>query len=457
MIEERPQAAESALNAFRQSDTPAPIKPSAWAPFLWPDFRHLFVSNACATFAGRALAVLLGYQVYALTNSPLALGGLGLVEAIPSISLALYGGHIADRRDRRLILRATLAALATCAAALAALEHFGAGEAQLYFLYGVVFVAGIARGFAEPAAGALEAQVVPRDLLINSSTLMASCWLIGAVTGPLAAGVAFTAVGAAATFLAIALIYLAALMAIWRIGQRPIPAAPLGESVWESVAAGVRYVFGDQVLAGSMALDLFAVLFGGAIALLPVFARDILHVGPVGLGVLNAAPTTGALVTMLWATRHPPVKHAGRNLFFAVAAFGVAMIVFAVSTSMILSVAMLFLSGMFDGVSVIIRRSILRLLSPEHLRGRIASVGMIFIGSSNELGALESGVAASLLGTVPSVLAGGVVTLFIVGIAAALAPKLRRLSLDPRVVIRRDLEADRSLDDADEDAPAAAE
>jgi MFS family permease len=456
MIEERPPAADFELNAFRQSDSPTPAKTSAWAPFLWPDFRHLFIANACATFAGRALAVLLGYQVYSLTNSPLALGGLGLVEAVPSISLALYGGHIADRRDRRLILRATLAALATCAAVLAALEHFGAGEAQLYFLYGVVFVAGIARGFAEPAAGALEAQVVPRDLLINSSTLMASCWLIGAVTGPLAAGVAFTTVGAAATFLAIALIYLAALMAIWRVGRRPIPAAPLGESVWESVAAGVRYVFGDQVLAGSMALDLFAVLFGGAIALLPVFARDILHVGPVGLGVLNAAPTTGALVTMLWATRHPPVKHAGRNLFFAVAAFGVAMIVFAVSTSMILSVAMLFLSGMFDGVSVIIRRSILRLLSPEHLRGRIASVGMIFIGSSNELGALESGVAASLLGTVPSVLAGGVVTLFIVGIAAVLAPKLRRLSLDPRVVFRRDLEADQALDKADEGAPAAA-
>jgi MFS family permease len=457
MVEERSQAADFELNAFRQSDSPTPAKTSAWAPFLWPDFRHLFIANACATFAGRALAVLLGYQVYALTNSPLALGGLGLVEAIPSISLALYGGHIADRRDRRSILRATLAALAICAALLALLEHFGAGEAQLYFLYGVVFVAGIARGFAEPAAGALEAQVVPRELLINSSTLMASCWLVGAVTGPLAAGLAFTMVGAAATFLAIALIYIAALIAIWRVGPRPVPAAPFGESVWASVVAGVRYVFRDQVLLGSMALDLFAVLFGGAIALLPVFARDILHVGPVGLGVLNAAPTTGALVTMLWATRHPPVKHAGRNLFLAVAAFGVAMIVFAVSTSMILSVAMLFLSGMFDGVSVIIRRSIVRLLSPDHLRGRIASVGMIFIGSSNELGALESGVAASLLGIVPSVLAGGVVTLFIVGIAAALAPKLRRLSLDPRIVVQRDHEADQALDEAEEGAPAAAE
>jgi hypothetical protein len=293
--------------------------------------------------------------------------------------------------------------------------------------------------------------------LINSSTLMASCWLVGAVAGPLAAGVAFEAFGAAATFLGIALVYLLAWVAILRVAQRPIPAAPPGESVWESVTMGVRHVLGDQVLLGSMALDLFAVLFGGAIALLPVFARDILHVGKFGLGVLNAAPTTGALVTMLWATRHPPVKHAGRNLFLSVAAFGVAMIVFAVSTSMILSVAMLFLSGVFDGVSVIIRRSIVRLLSPEHLRGRIASVGMIFIGSSNELGALESGVAASLLGTVPSVLAGGVVTLFVVAAAAALAPKLRRLSLDPRTVVQRDRDADQTLDEPEEGAPAAAE
>ncbi|HEV2971900.1 MAG TPA: MFS transporter [Pirellulales bacterium] len=430
----------------------APIH-SALAPFQWPDFRRLFAATACATFASRALAVVLGYRVYALTNSTLALGGLGLVEAIPSISLALYGGHIADRRDRRSILRLTLAALAVCAIGLAVLEQIDAGRVQLFFLYAVVFIAGIARGFAEPAAGALEPQLVPRDLLINSSTLMATCWLIGAIIGPLAAGVAFATLGAAWTFVGIALLYLLAWLSILRIRPRPIPAAPPGESVWESVATGVRYVFGDQVLFGSMSLDLFAVLFGGVIALLPVFAHDILFVGPIGLGVLNAAPTTGALLTMLWATRHPPVKHAGRNLFLAVAAFGVTMIVFALSKSMALSVAMLFLSGVFDGVSVIIRRSIVRLLSPEHLRGRIAAVNMIFVGSSNEFGALESGVAATLLGTVPSVWAGGVVTLLIVATAAALAPKLRRLSLDPHSVIERDAQVDDAIDE--DEAPAA--
>ncbi len=373
--------------------------------------------------------MVLGYQVYALTESTLALGGLGLVEAIPSISLALYGGHVADRIDRRSILRATLVALSICAAALSVLEYQDIGRSQLFFLYGVVFIAGIARGFAEPAAGALEAQVVPHDLLINSSTLMATCWLVGAAAGQLAGGIAFDRAGGAATFLGIAVIYAVAWIAVLRISPRPKPEAPEGESIWQSVTTGVRYVWGDQVLLGSMALDLFAVLFGGAIAMLPVFAHDILKVGPTGLGMLNAAPTVGALVTMLLAARRPPVKHAGRNLFLAVAGFGISMIVFAMSRNMVLSLAMLFLSGAFDGVSVIVRRSIVRLFSPEHLRGRIAAVSMIFIGSSNEIGALESGVAASLLGTVPSVVVGGIATLLVVATAAVMAPKLRRLSL----------------------------
>jgi MFS family permease len=417
------------LSALEENNSPAAHAASPWAPFDWPDFRHLFVTNVCATFAGRALAVVLGYQIYALTKSTLALGGLGLVEAIPSISLALYGGHVADRIDRRLILRATLAALSICAAALAWLEYLDVGGSQLLVLYGVVFIAGIARGFAEPAAGALEAQVVPHDLLINSSTLMATCWLVGAATGQVAAGVAFDRAGGAATFLGIALIYAAACFAVLRISPRPKPTPPEDESVWQSVTTGVRYVWGDQVLLGSMTLDLFAVLFGGAIAMLPVFAHDILKVGPAGLGMLNAAPTVGALVTMVFAARRPPVRHAGRNLFLAVAGFGISMIVFALSRHMILSLAMLFLSGAFDGVSVIVRRSIVRLFSPEHLRGRIAAVSMIFIGSSNEIGALESGVAASLVGTMPSVVAGGIATLMVVATAAVMAPKLRRLSL----------------------------
>lgn len=421
---------------------------SALAAFRWPDFRYLIVATACATTASRALAVVLGYEVYALTNNPLALGGLGLVEALPSISLALYGGHVADRHDRRLILCVTLLALTLCGFALALVSAFSSGRAQLAVLYTVAFVAGIARGFSEPAASALEAQVVPRSLLINCATLMASCWLMAGVLGPLAGGTAFAAVGGSWTYLSIALLYAIAFTAALRIEPKPAPPPPEEESIWQSVSTGVRYVLGDQVLLGSMALDLFAVLFGGAIALLPVFAKDILHVGPIGLGVLNAAPTTGALLTMLWATRHPPVRHAGRNLFFSVAAFGVAMMVFAFSKSIYLSVIALFFSGVFDGVSVVIRRAILRLMSPDHLRGRIAAVSMIFIGSSNELGAFESGVAAAALGAVRSVWIGATFTLTVVAGAAVFAPKLRRLSLDPDSVAEHNAEAGAELETA---------
>jgi MFS family permease len=422
------------------------VESSALVPFRWPDFRRLFVAAVCSTLASRGLAVVLGYEVYELTRSPLSLGILGLVEAVPALSLALYGGHVADRADRRRILRRTLGALIVCAGILAFLETTNLGKAQLVMLYGVVFLAGIARGFAEPAAAALEAQVVPWELLINSSTLMAGAWMTAAVVGPLAGGVAFAKFGAAWTFVGVGALYALAWIAVSRMAPRPAPAAPADESVWKSVATGVRYVVGDQVLLGSMALDLFAVLFGGAIALLPVFARDILGVGKIGLGVLNAAPTTGALLSMLWCSRHPPVRHAGRNLFCAVAGFGVSMIVFALSRSFALSVAALIFSGIFDGVSVVIRRGILRLLSPNHLRGRIASVSMIFIGSSNELGAFESGITAALLGTARSVWMGGIVTLVVVAVSAALAPELRRLSLDPGRVVRRDIEVDEALD-----------
>lgn len=424
----------------------ATVKPTPLAPFRWKDFRNLFLATACSTLASRALAVVLGYAVYDLTGNPLALGILGLIEAIPALSLALYGGHVADRRDRRTILRTTLAALAACGLALTVLEFVEAGKSTLIVLYAAAFIVGIAKGFAEPAASALEAQVVPWNMLVNSSTLMASCWMAAAVAGPLLGGVAFATLGPIWTYAGIGLLYAFAWVAVTRITPKPVPAAPEGESVWQSVSVGVRYVLGDQVLLGSMALDLFAVLFGGAIALLPVFAKDILHVGPIGLGVLNAAPTTGALLTMLWATRHPPVRNAGRNLLVSVAGFGVAMIVFAFSTSIYISVVALFFSGVFDGVSVVIRRSIMRLMSPEHLRGRIAAVSMIFIGASNELGAFESGIAAAALGAVPSVWIGGIVTLLIVAGAASLAPKLRSLSLNPGQCLRRDEEVDKMLD-----------
>lgn len=341
--------------------------------------------------ARSTLAIVLDYEVYHLTKDPRALSGLGLVQAIPVLSLILYGGHIADRMDRRVILRMTLTLLVVCSGVLTTLEAMDLGRAHLFVLYAVVFIAGIARGFAEPAVVALEAQIVPRHLLMRSSTLMATCWLTSSVLGPLLAGVLYGTISSAWLFGGVGVLYAISGLSVAGITPKEIPAAPPDESFWQSLVAGVRYVFNDQIMLGSMALDLFAVLFGGAMALLPIFADTILQTGPIGRGMLNAALPTGALLTMLLANLRPPVKHAGHNLLFSVGGFGVAMIVFALSRSIYVSVIALFFAGMFDGMSVVIRRAILRLLSPDHLRGRVAAVSMMFISSSNELGAVESG------------------------------------------------------------------
>jgi MFS family permease len=395
-----------------------------------PDFWRLLGVSSCATLASRGLAMVVGYQVFAITGSEFSLGMLGLIEAIPALSLALYGGHIADRHDRRGILRVTLLSLVICTGAIAALAHFS-GALSLTALYTLVFLAGIARGFAEPAAAALEAQVTPPHLLVKSSPWFASTWLTSSVVGPALAGIGLKEVGPSGMYAAFAVLYAVAWIGASWLQPRPLPprSSP-EESIWQSVAEGVKYVTRHQVLLGSMALDLVAVLFGGAIALLPAFAAKVLKVDEAGLGLLVAAPYAGALLTMLLAMWRPPMRWAGASLLLAVAGFGVAMIVFAFSTSFYLSLAALFISGICDGVSVVIRRSIVRIMSPDHLRGRIAAVSMVFIGSSNELGALESGLVAAWLGLARSVWLGGLVTLVVVAATAFSAPELRRLRLD---------------------------
>jgi MFS family permease len=405
-------------------------RPPSGGVFAIRDFRMLLASIACSTLAGQALVFVVRVQVYTITKSALAVGLLGLVEAIPTLSLALFGGHVADRHDRRWILLATSAALSVCTGLLAVSMAYSSSGLSLAVLYGVMFVVGFARGFAAPAASALEAQVVPTSLIVKSATWFSCTWLSAAVCGPVVGGYALERIGPTPTYIVITVLYMAAWYSSHQVSRKPVEARGHDESIWQSIATGVSYVARDEVLLGSMALDLFAVLFGGAIAILPVFADQILHIGPEQLGFLNAAPHVGALVTMLYATRYPPVRHAGRNLIIAVAGFGVSMLVFALSRNFYLSLVALLFSGICDGVSVVIRRSIVRLLSPNYLRGRIAAVSMVFIGSSNELGALESGLGASWLGTVPSVLAGGTVTLLVVLATSLLAPRLRNLRLD---------------------------
>ena len=392
------------------------------------EFRVLLLESVFAALANRALTVVIGYQIYSLTKNPLSLGFLGLVEAIPALSLALFGGHVADRSDRRKIVLMARAVGVACIVAFGVFslepQRFG-----LLAMYAVVFVAGLARGFGDPAASAFEAQVIPQASFVRSSAVLSSVQQGSSILGPALGGIAYDALGVTATYGLIAGLLGLSWLCIASLSSKPVPVPDEAESIWQSISEGVRYVFANQVLVGSMALDLIAVLFGGAVALLPIFANDILHVGARGLGLLSASTSVGTLLVMLIATRYPPTRMAGRNLMLAVAGFGCSIILFAFSRNLWLSMFALALSGAFDGVSMIIRSAIQRVMSPEHMRGRIAAVTWIFIGSSNEIGAFESGFAASLLGVVRSVWIGGLVTLGVVGASAILAPQLRDLRL----------------------------
>lgn len=391
-----------------------------------PAFRAFLAANVLERFASAALTVLLGFQVYELTHDPLDLGWLGLAEAAPGVTLVLYGGHVADRHPRRRIVLAATACLAVLAAGLALAS--GTGRV-LPTLYAVAFLAGVARAFENPAASGLEAHVVPLAQVIPGLALLATTGRLADVLGPAAGGFAWAALGPHGTYLALAALFAASCLLLLAVPEPPVSAAADDAGALRSIRDGVAYVFRDQVLLGSMALDLFAVFFGGATALLPVFATSILHVGSAGFGLLRSAAAAGSLAAALLAGRFLPRRRAGQALHWVIAGFGVAMVAFGLSRSLPLSLLALFAAGLCDGTSVVIRRAILRLASPEAMRGRIAAVKSVFVGSSNEIGAFESGVAASLLGASAAVWAGGLVTVGIVALTAWRAPRLRRLDL----------------------------
>lgn len=394
------------------------------------DVRLFIGSTAFFILASRALFVVIGFQIYRITHNPLMLGWLGLIEAIPAISLVFFGGYVADHFNRRKILLVTRAVSCVCAILLALLS-WGSYQGSLPGLYLVIFVAGIARGFSDPANTAFEAQVVPKHLTVSGASWISSTWVSCMVLGPAIIGFVFDGWGARGSYLVILLSFIVSWLCMAAIPPKEQIMPEKKESLFRSISEGWHFVFKNQPLLSAMALDLFAVLFGGAMALLPIYADDILHVGAKGLGLLNAAPYIGTLLIALTATRFPPIAHAGRNLLLAVTGFGVSILIFAFSKNFWLSMGVLFLSGVFDGVSVVIRRSMLRLLSPDHLRGRIASVNWIFICASNELGAFESGMVAAWIGTIPCVAVGGIITLGIAGLTAVLAKELRNLRFDP--------------------------
>lgn len=400
-----------------------------YASLRFPRFRWFILSLVAVTIATQLRGVVVAWQIYDATHDPLSLGLIGLAEAVPFIATALYAGHVADRSDRRRIAFGALVLTLGCAIALlvVTVRHPPVSARDVWPLYAIIFASGIARSFLMPARTALAAELVPRELYPNASAWRTSSWQLAAVIGPAAGGLIYAAAGARGAYVVDVGLMLAAVGALVALRPPPRPAERPREPLADSLAGGLRFVFRQPVILSALTLDLFSVLFGGAVALLPVFASDILHSGPQGLGILRAAPAAGAVITSVWLAHRPPFERAGRVLLASVALFGIAMIAFGLSRSFVLSVGLLFASGVVDTVSVVIRATLLQVLTPHQLLGRVAAVNAIFIGSSNEIGAFESGVAARLLGTVPSVVFGGAMTLLVVGVVGWGMPALRRM------------------------------
>jgi MFS family permease len=375
------------------------------------DFRHILLSHGTSTVAREGQMVVVGWQVYEHTHDPLSLGLIGLAEALPFIAVALLAGHAADRANRRMLAIFGNLGMLLSAVALLLFTIFPnvAGAGRIWPIYLVIALSAIARSFTRPAMTALSADVVPRELFANSVAWRSSTWQFAAVVGPALGGLLYGFAGALAAYSVVTAMFAIALVSIILITYVETRAPEMSElTIGESLRIGLRFVWEQPVVLGAMSLDLFSVLFGGATALLPIFA-NMLRTGPEGLGVLRAAPAIGSVIMGVWLAHRPPFRRAGVTLLVSVALFGVSIM----------------LGGAADNVSVVIRGTLIQTMTPAHLLGRVSSVNQIFIGSSNEIGAFESGLAARLMGTVPSVIFGGTMTLIVVAITAWRAPRLR--------------------------------
>jgi MFS family permease len=402
--------------------------PSPYASLAIPNFRRYIVGLLAFTVAVQIQGTVVGWQIYELTHDKLALGLIGLAEALPFIAAALYAGHVADRHDRRRTALAALVVLLGCSVALLMLPQLvrSSPRRAVPWIYAVIAVSGLARSFLQPARQALGAELVPRTLYGNAITWRSGAWQLAAVVGPAVGGVLYAFGGTMLSYAADVLLMLVGIGAIWVIRHRSEIRREHTEAIRKSLSTGLRFVWGEPIILGALTLDMFSVLFGGATALLPVFAAEILHVGPEGLGLLRAAPAIGAVLTSVVLAYLPPFRETGRTLLRVVAVFGACMIGFGLSKNFALSVAVLAISGAADMVSVFIRSTLIQTMTPVHMLGRVSAVNSIFVGSSNEIGMFESGVTAQAFGTVPSVVLGGVATL-VVAVTALRLPKLREL------------------------------
>jgi MFS family permease len=408
-------------------------KHDPYAVLRLPEFRLYVSARLCITLAMQIQAVIVGWQIYDITKDALSLGLIGLAEAIPSIFVSLYAGYVADTVPRKKIITTVIAVLLLCSLALLFFTLDMSSVLSLYGvlpIYVVIFISGIARGFMGPAVFSFMPQLVAdKQLYANAITWSSTTWQAASLVGPAIGGLVYGFYGISAAYTVDAVLVLLSLLAFALIGSKPLPENINPQNLKESLRTGIKFVFGNQIILNAISLDMFAVLFGGAVALLPIFASDILLIGPQGLGFLRAAPAVGSVIMAVWMAYYPITVKAGKIMLWCVAGFGLSLIFFGLSTSFWLSLVLLVLSGAFDSISVIIRSTLLHTYTPEYMKGRVSSVNSIFIGSSNEIGAFRAGLMAKLMGAVPSVVVGGAITLLVVGITALKADKLRNLDL----------------------------
>jgi len=409
-------------------------KTDPYAALRFKEFNIFLLVRFVLVFGWSMQFIIIEWQVYTLTKDPLSLGIIGLMEIIPAFTMALFAGHIVDQSEKRNLLAKCIAAFSFISFGLFLLTWprvvgDWTVNSVLYCIYGLVFFGGFLRSFFGPTIFSLVALIVPKKVYPNAATWNSSTWQMASVLGPAFAGACIHWIGVHWSLCVVFGLVISSLIFLFKIPPKPILNPKIGEPISQSLKEGVRFVFKTKAILGAITLDMVAVLFGGAVALLPVFAQDILKVGPEGFGVLRAAPAVGAFLTMLVTAYIPISRHAGMKLLIAIFGFGLCIIVFGISSVFWISVIALFFSGVTDGVSMVIRQTILQLKTPDDMRGRVASVNSMFVGSSNELGAFESGLTAKLMGAVSAVVFGGTMTLITVVTTGIVSPSFRKLDL----------------------------
>ena len=395
----------------------------AFAALRYRDFSLVTLNQFCLTLAILIQEIIVAYSLYKITKDPLTLGLIGLAEAIPYIALSLWGGYFADRFNKQTIMKICLFFAIPLPLVLWGLFHaYGLKQIELSTLswgvYAVIFGLGTIRGFYNPSATSLKPFLIPREIYANGATWTTIGWQSGVIIGPMLGGFMLAFFGRETSFISVAVVLSLCFLLVNLLSKRTFPKIET-ERVLQSLGEGFRFIAKTKIVLWAISLDLVSVLFGGVIALLPIFAEDILKIGPEGLGYLRAAPSIGALITMIALTRFPPTQHAWRNMLLAVAGFGLFTLLFAYSNYLWLSLFALAMTGACDSISVVIRQTILQIYPPENMRGRVAAVNGMFVSSSNELGAFESGLAAKYLGPVIATVFGGSMTLLVVALSWA--------------------------------------